>query len=420
MDNQELLSVVYEAYIGKTPTLLEAEEQIGIIRSKFNLYNINNSDPAVLKFNRLIEKQFGMDLFGLKIAPTEELDANTLEIGLRFDLIDKDMKKYVVGDMNKGYRFIKDNGLCIIVEISWGFLGNKHYSDSDCVAIILHEIGHNFADCMLDRVIFDNKAEMTRVRDSVIANAVYDSVIDYTLKNNFNTENDMRQEKKIQSKKRSSSRVAAFFAGLKNKLGYKATTISDVINLMNGRYAKDWEDPTTDEEREDNRTCVNREKEVISDKFATIYGYGSNLANALLKMDNIRYDRVYKLATKYGGKRGRQNAFYYRKAIMSLHDTEEHPHEIQRVNSMINTLENEYKKSDIDPKIKAELLKQINTLKRQLKYETESFNKYRNIDKAQANMYAYINKSCPDATTKEIEDNIEKVLDERLKELEKN
>ena len=52
------LCALSEAYFGKTPTLLEIEKQIGIIRQNaLKRFSDINRSEEVLKLNRLFEKQ---------------------------------------------------------------------------------------------------------------------------------------------------------------------------------------------------------------------------------------------------------------------------------------------------------------------------------------------------------------------------
>ena len=87
-----------EAYIGKTDILLQVEEQFGIIKNTLKKGQDFNSKPEVQKLNRLIEKQFGMDIFCLYIEDKNEMDAATDTIGTKFDLALKhEMRDFVVG-----------------------------------------------------------------------------------------------------------------------------------------------------------------------------------------------------------------------------------------------------------------------------------------------------------------------------------
>ena len=94
-----------EAYIGKTPTLLEAEKQIGIIRESIDDFKDCNKLPCVLAFNRLMEKQFGMEVFALNIDQSNTVNAWTMPLGIRFDIALKmNASKLVTGSTKDGFK----------------------------------------------------------------------------------------------------------------------------------------------------------------------------------------------------------------------------------------------------------------------------------------------------------------------------
>ena len=159
-----------EAYIGKTPLLIEVEKKIHEYRSKkdLSIYNCSSTSKEILDINRLIEKQFGMEIFALKILPTEAIDAYNLPVSCRFDMEKENMRDYVEGNIKTGYRFRKNNGLCCIVCLSYGFMVDKRYTDAQIVACILHEIGHNFGDCLYDELRVYNKAIIKEYKASLI------------------------------------------------------------------------------------------------------------------------------------------------------------------------------------------------------------------------------------------------------------
>ena len=132
------LEYLQEVYFGKSDILLQAEKQIGVIRSEFKSSKDMTAHPATQAFNRLIEKQFGMELFALQIEHEEAFDAYTIPIAKRFDIVREDNFKNLV-EMNPktGYRFKKDNGLCIVAYISSGLISNQNFTNAEILAILL-------------------------------------------------------------------------------------------------------------------------------------------------------------------------------------------------------------------------------------------------------------------------------------------
>ena len=117
-------TILNEAYIGKTETLLEIEEEFNKLKAKNLKITANMStDPCVIRINRLFEKQFGMDIFALKVLPSIRANAYTQVIAMNFDIAEEvDLPSMVTGDINRGFRYKDGNDLCIIVNISYGIM----------------------------------------------------------------------------------------------------------------------------------------------------------------------------------------------------------------------------------------------------------------------------------------------------------
>ncbi len=76
-----------EAYVGKSATLLEMEKQIGVIRERaLRKFTDINKSPEVLAFNRLMEKQFGMECYALFIDQSSTMNAYTQVVNTNFDI----------------------------------------------------------------------------------------------------------------------------------------------------------------------------------------------------------------------------------------------------------------------------------------------------------------------------------------------
>ena len=145
--------VIHEAYVGKTPTLLEAEKQINKIRVNCKKFTDINKSPEVQALNRLIEKQFGMDVFATLVEQNNIPEAHTIPIDTRFDVgLKHDISDFVIGDKKTGYKFKPDNGLGIIFIVSLGILKSPDFTDGEILAIMLHEIGHNFSGAIYNDI----------------------------------------------------------------------------------------------------------------------------------------------------------------------------------------------------------------------------------------------------------------------------
>ena len=146
--------VVNEAYVGKTPTLEEIEKKIGELRENIKFSdNLNRSDQ-ITEINRLFEKQFGMDIFALKVLQTKYIDAYTYSLSTRLDYAEKyaSLADMITADMKNGFRFKPGNDAAVVVCISYEFLHNKLWTDAEIMAILLHEIGHNFSGSLYNDI----------------------------------------------------------------------------------------------------------------------------------------------------------------------------------------------------------------------------------------------------------------------------
>ena len=432
-------NLLNEAYIGKTPLLIEVEKKIHDYRSKkdLSIYNCSSTSKEILDINRLIEKQFGMEIFALKILPTEAIDAYNLPVSCRFDMEKENMRDYVEGNIKTGYRFRKNNGLCCIVCLSYGLMADKRYTDGQILACILHEIGHNFGDCLYDELRVYNKAIIKEYKASLIQDIfmkviisicalpllpfeLYGIISDLNVKKQNTNKYLLNKEKRNKKRKPGSGRVNAFLAGFKGTITDKL----DLHSVIKARSSQDYIDAITnsrksisDEQKEEIRKSPSRKGEVIADKFASIYGYGIEFSELLMNFDNISGSREYKAARKANPKTKKLND-EFEKALFDMNDFDCHPAGIQRMNTLLKTLKAECEKEDIDPKVKEELLYQINQIQNNIDDMSDASKKIYSIDKAQALYLNYLKNNVPDAIAADIESNIDDMLDKALEKQE--
>ena len=427
-NKDEVLSdiMLNEAYIGKTETLQEIESKIHEVRklAKSRYNNINQS-KQMLELNRLFEKQFGMDIFALTVNPSTDMNAWTYTIGRRFDMVNKKMRGYVVGDTSNGFRFRKGNGLCVIVNITYGLLSDDDFSDAEILAVILHEVGHNFGDCLYDELELYNDKMMEAYKVYIIYWAIlYSCFLLFlpaakTLKQFkiYNNKYQRKTQKKAQKKVRKNS-VKGFFSGLKYAIKDKTNFYISVLSRITygGSLMRLSKSTVSDKQKEVNKNSIGRQAEVIADKFPDIYGYAIENSTINAKFSDIGKNKVYQYLknTRYASKN-----FDYQKELFDMNDFDEHPNTIQRIISNLNTLEREYEKEDLDPKVKEELKYQIKEIKKILDDLTDVSKDMSNIEKAQAIYFSYVRQECPESISKELEENIEVILDDALEENEK-
>lgn len=412
-----------EAYVGKTPTLEAIEKKIGEIRPKIKYSGANSTLKEVLELNRLFEKQFGMDVFALKVYPTSYPNAYTTVFANTFDIAEDyvSLAKQITADASNGYRFKPGNNFCIICYIATSILVDPQYTDEEVVAILLHELGHNFADCIYGDIELADREMMIAYKKFIIfVSIMYALTIVgipiaiqnlknlniYSNKNRRKSEHKNQKVGKGKVKSIVDSMGARFrdFSSLAMEI---ASRIFDVGYIKNyKRFAK------INHEDEKNKKSLGRQNEILADKFAGIYGYGPAQATALLKLNNT--PSIGSKAISKLGKLGESINQRYDDAIKDLHDFDVHPHVIQRIMEEIKLLENELAKEDLDPKMKKVIEAQLKQLNDILDDATKVTKEMSKSEKAIALYNQFIRRECPDSVEKEIEDKIEKALDDAL------
>jgi len=419
LEHTNLISLS-EAYIGKTDTLLEMEDAIGKIReTALRKFTDINKSPEVLAFNRLMEKQFGMDCYALYIDQSNVINAYTKVVGARFDIALKDnISDWVEGDRVGGYRWKDGNRLCIMACIYMGLLGNPNFTNEEILAVLLHELGHNFADAIYDDIKIANQKMMEEVKIYLII----ESIISFGLLLPASIATYIENLNKTERRK-GKTKHKNIFRGISEGLKGMRTNFdmfwNSVFARIKGGSAYERYKMILDARgyKQAARKSLGRQNEVIADKFAGIYGYGPAQVSALFKMDKIesKAEQFVKKIPLIG----ESNNDSFNAAIVDLTDYDVHPHNIQRANEEIALLKKELERTDIDPKLKKMMTEQINQIQNILKEETKVIQDGSKSAKAREAYYAYINGECPMAVDEEIEDKIEEALNKALEENKK-
>jgi hypothetical protein len=424
----EAVEYINEAYIGKTDLLQRIEEQIGVVRMHLDRNKPFDSNPEVLKLNRLFEEQFGMQIFALHMDPHKEIDAYTIRLCTNFDIAGKiDYPKSVIIDRDKGFRFKPGNNFCINIVINFGILGSPDFTDGEILAIILHEIGHNFADFIDNKIRLQSINIVEGWKELLLKEAIFMSLLiitipfvylDYknTIKYNTNEYKNQAARKAREKSSVISAKVSAmaanigdFFEDIKSTL-YRYNPIKRVIAKSNARVRNLYKDELAKSARE----SLDRRNEIIADKFAGMYGYGVELASSFQKLGNYvsRSDRwLMKLP---GGEKVNNT---WKDLFKDINEFDCHPHSIQRINENIKLLKDELKQEDMDPKLKNVIIKEISEMEDIVK---NIANKVKdNPDDIQAKYDAFVNEKLPDATTEKIENEITDELNKLLERKKK-
>lgn len=375
IDEQQLQIPINEVYFGKSPELLNMEKQLGIFRKKWigkyiSSFN-SNSDPDLIKLNRMFEDFFGFGCFMLNIINSRTINAYTAPISYRYDF--KFGKKYV--EITKtGYRFKKDLDLSCVVNIYAGLIFNPEVTDEEVMSIILHEIGHNFSVS-----ITNTQAPLTMIFNTIRLVLNCSTFIGYFL-TYFNTiEFRSAYDKFVQKLKTDNSIILAIpktLETIKAVISFGFNTIDDILNVLTLGLIG-------------NVTVLNRliqaptkifdyiigllffrnkyRDEKISDNFATMYGYGPALISMQKKfsfdaMDSTslmnEVNKIPILSTII-----HMNSL---PAMILLTAFDEHPNGIIRARDQLNLLKHEIAKQDIDPKMRKSLNQDIIACEKEL------------------------------------------------------
>ena len=358
--------ILSEAYIGKTETLLEIEKQIGVIRANIKRYTDINRSKEVQQLNRLFEKQFGMDIFSLHVEQNNMINAYTIPVACNFDIAFTDtISKMVAGDRTNGYYFKKNNGLCIICNIYWGLLMCKDITDAEILAIILHELGHNFADAISKTIKVANE-ELSRIR---VICLIYSAIFQLLLLGSpfgfvgsyINYKNNTNEVKKKQESKTKIRKIKGILLGIGADISDISTFVNQIINRLFGRFSiKLNKLLITTNDKENIKKSPSRQNEVIADRFAGVYGYGPEQASALMKMHK-QVSKAEQFIDNLGGF-GKIINMKYDDLLRDIYKYDCHPHEIQRLNEELRLLKEELAKSDLDPKLVKVMKQQVKEL----------------------------------------------------------
>ena len=425
----EAVEFVNEAYIGKTDNLLKIEEKINELRGNLSRYKDFDRNKVTQEINRLFEDQFGMDVFALHMINQNIMNAYTQVIALNFDVYKiKNFSDFLIADRKDGYKFRSGNNFCISANVYYGLLSNPDLTDGEILAIILHEIGHNFADFidgtvkianqnMLDGFIYNNLMYIVINIISLNLPGVITGIINLTnamLTMNNNRKN--KTEKKDQNKRE--RKLSGLMDGIEGKwtdFMMVCVSILNKTNIINMGLSKLYDAifvrPFQKGLKQAAKVSVDRRNEIIADKFAAVYGYGPELGTGLQKMGDYKYkDEEFIDKIPVFGKKIND---FWDKLYLDINEFDCHPHNVQRINECIKTLEDELKQADMDPKLKSSIEKQIKEMKKNVE------NIKNMIDKDPKNMKvaydAFVAKKLPDATTKKIEDEINDEFNKALR-----
>lgn len=274
-------------------------------------------------------------------------------------------------------KFKKELGYCGLVWLYYGIFSNEKFTDREVMAIILHEVGHNFAHVMNGYIGILDTASKAVVFGIAIAtvvpllvvgghtNAVYKNLNDY---------DKYLKDKHLGYILRYYWKIRGIIESIGNEVNFMArltNPIANVFNVIRGIGLKIVRDPINSVF--DILLGLGYKQEVLSDNFAAIYGYGPEISSALGKFEIVHSSQL-------------QNAIDEKTPYITqfleltilpieiLHSViRVHPLLSRRIDSVLEKLESELDKGNMDAKMEKRLRADI----KQLYKEKEKYIKCR-------------------------------------------
>lgn len=325
--------IIYESYYGRN----EATDYITDVFSR--LLSITEKDPHA---NGLLkELEFALKKFcGATFYVDVDKDAICYTIPVRYT------KPPTVKVTNEGIKFITPNECLIMITYSTSLIFKQNsapnlLSSEELTAITLHEIAHNFFNSVLP---LGNALEGLKAAISLKTKTKMKLAIGGRKTEDNDISRFVRDVAKIIKNDR-----RGFLNGLSDAISIGAKNA--FARLLPGQDVERYVD------------------EKFADSFATVYGYGPELASALKKIEHLRgkyEDKQYGMLSYVSGMIAIGTEFLF----------DDHPNLMSRMTLIIDNLEFELNTNkSIDKKTKANLNKQIRETKAMMK-------QYMNLEKS--------------------------------------
>lgn len=338
------MEVLNEVYFGRD-AVAPILKQLTKFRSKLAgkpVSSTTNIDPELIKFNRLCENIFGFNTFSIYIQPDHTPNAYAFPVDMYFS--DEERKAILNSlvlspDKHFKYKSAMEN-VSLVIAIHMGILDNEEFTNEMILGILLHEIGHGFFEAVMD-----NNCTYTSAR----------KLTNLLLNINKMAIEKVKAGKEVTEKvvNREVSNFNAMITDLKNKFAFiKGKFVSESV-----------EEEVLDESLADNmkRSRLSYTNEKFADTFAAMFGYGAEAHDGCIKIMNYvtkelwgvkKYPKVIESFKAY--KLYINDLLAY---IMNMQD--EHPSDLARVKITIDYLKRELAKEALDPKLKKELLAEL-------------------------------------------------------------
>lgn len=340
-----ILDKLLEIYYEKNDNLLKLEKLFKELSSKYKMDDKSkkiNKDPILKEIGTIIAKEFGFKKITIIIDSDFNDTLNAMCIPVRQKFYGELTKSYVIN--KTGIKFLPQIKATSLFMITKPMLFSRKITSKEMVAILLHEIGHNFTQALIPL-----EAPILLLTDILM---IYIKII-LNLEKNRSNDILSKEIKSIINRFLTILRTIVVLIPYINHMAriilYKTSIIATIEGIIDA--------------------ILGYSDEKFADNFVANYGYGEYLSSALIKMDKSVNGKEIMLS-----KDGKSNDFPIISKILknildlymiiiTLMIIEPHPETINRVNNTINTLKHELSSNDeLGDETKKELLKQITNL----------------------------------------------------------
>lgn len=363
-----MIEYLDEVYLGKE-YIASLQNQLSIIRSKFMNRKWDpsfNTDKDMLKFNRLIENFFGFYTFSVNIVPQAELNAMVMPLNYNMTPEERERALRMLKSSRTGFRFDKSFGnISGVCTITFGIINFKEVTDEEIMGMLLHEIGHCFFDYIMNpegTLINGTKNFMQSIRK------VNKMILNRLASGKPISNDDIKRD-------------MSFIKGF-NIFKTIASKPIGIINRIKRKMSRGLSKLFKQEAYQDNLSnyMVDYTNEKFADMFATMYGYGAELHSCLMKLtlgeakefnDSPKNPivilfKAYKLLAEDG-------------MDFLFHTQDEHPDNLTRLKVSLDYMKREVAKQQLDPKLKAQAIEDVDQLSRMIDDFLNNSKKYSDI-----------------------------------------
>lgn len=354
--------IITEAYKGKTPNLLKAEDALSkLIDSMKNdsLKDYTNS-PDNKSLENALCNQFGFKSVNIswKRFPSAMSNVYTM---FNVNVLFGNSPGFV--DSKTGY-YDKNHKHVLYIVADSNAVKNLGWSAQEYLAVLLHEIGHNFdsSPYMLIHLSMLTISQLTSIMLDIIENKNVPVTLLPTIKQIASTTNSGRTI---------ISSITAFIEKIKDQFPVLKKFMNGVkiIGSTLSRWAEKGISPllilstvpayVLFSPLLQLSSAFMRKNEQHADSFAVYYGYGDSLASALSRLEtmNLNVDKVHSPINKVLTDLALANRTIIN-GLCGIHGSQD-----TRIMDTILLIENEIKRGDYPPEVVAELKDQLENTK---------------------------------------------------------